>query len=67
MYMREAGHWRHRNLRRTKLYNTWCRMRHRCLGVSKDARYYRDRGITICAEWRDNYDAFRAWAVPAAA
>ena len=63
MYMRDVGSSRQGNLRRPKIYNTWLRMRHRCLGVSKDARYYRDRGITICDEWRDNYDAFRAWAL----
>ena len=63
MYYRDFGHSRRGNLRRCKIYNTWLRMRHRCLGKSKDALYYKDRGITICDEWRDDYDAFRAWAI----
>jgi hypothetical protein len=63
VYRKDVGRSGQPNHIRPKIYNTWLRMRHRCLGESKDARYYRDRGITICDEWRDNYDAFRTWAI----
>ena len=63
MYRKDVGRSGQPNHIRPKIYATWLRMRHRCLGNSKDARYYKDRGITICDEWRDNYDAFRSWAI----
>lgn len=46
------------------LYNIWHSMRLRCLTKGyRDYKYYGGRGVTVCTEWRDSYDAFRAWAV----
>ena len=52
--------------RADRLYRIWLGMRHRCYGTGhkeKCFKYYRDKGITICDEWRHNFDAFHDWAV----
>lgn len=42
-------------------YQSWKAMRNRCLFSNNQAwDNYGGRGITICAQWRDNYDAFYA-------
>jgi len=48
----------------TRLYNIWCGMKTRCYNVN-DVVYprYGGRGITICDEWRADFDAFRDWSV----
>lgn len=46
------------------LYNIWHSMRLRCLTKGyRDYKYYGGRGVTVCDEWKDSYDAFRAWAI----
>lgn len=47
-----------------KLYNTWNRMIHRCYDI-KHHKYYRygARGISVCDEWRNNYDTFYNWSI----
>lgn len=48
---------------KTRLYITWKNMKARC--YSKAATHYETyggRGITVCAEWRDNYLSFKNWA-----
>lgn len=49
---------------RTKLQQAWHDMRRRCYDP-KSSRYsrYGARGITICDEWRDNFEAFKAWSL----
>lgn len=48
----------------SRLHNCWGNMKRRC-SSPEDASYgyYGGRGITVCAEWRDNYVAFRDWAL----
>lgn len=48
-----------------RLYAIWRGMRRRCYGSGNDKffKYYRDKGITICDEWRYNFDAFYNWAM----
>lgn len=48
---------------RTRLYNTWCHMRRRCLDPAADrgGRYFH-RGITVCPEWLHDFSAFAAWS-----
>lgn len=48
-----------------RLYRIWAGMKARCYTTIQPdkARYYRERGITVCDEWRDDYPAFRAWAL----
>lgn len=49
---------------RTKLYSVWIGMRRRCYD-EYDSNYHRygGRGIVVCDEWKDDFAAFRAWAV----
>lgn len=45
------------------LYGVWCAMRNRCYNPSVPYfKRYGGRGITVCDEWRNSYDAFRSWA-----
>lgn len=49
-----------------RLYEIWLAMRKRCYGsYREDFHHYGGRGITVCAEWREDYDAFRKWAIGA--
>ena len=50
--------------KRTKLYSIWVGMRQRCY-YKNDAEYsnYGGRGITVCDEWKDDFSAFRDWAL----
>lgn len=49
---------------RNRIYRIWCGMRQRCsYPKSKFYRYYGGRGIRVCDEWRNNYHAFKVWAV----
>lgn len=46
------------------LYNIWHSMRLRCLTKGyRDYKYYGGRGVTVCDEWKNSYDDFRAWAI----
>lgn len=47
-----------------RLYGVWCNMKNRCYNP-KVNRYenYGGRGISVCDEWRDSYEAFRSWAI----
>lgn len=48
----------------TRLYSIWASMKTRCLNPnSKAYHYYGGRGISICDEWKDNFSAFRDWAL----
>ena len=47
----------------SRLYHIWRGMKQRCL--NKNAQRFKDyggRGITICEEWRDDFQAFYDWA-----
>ena len=47
-----------------RLYNIWCGIKNRCLNPHcDDYQYYGGKGVTICEEWKNNYMAFRAWAI----
>ena len=48
----------------TRLYQIWTDIKTRCFNI-KSAKYkwYGKRGITICEEWKNNYSAFRFWAI----
>ena len=49
---------------KTRLYITWRNMRVRC-SYPKDKRYehYGGRGISVCNEWNNSFEAFRDWAM----
>lgn len=50
--------------KRTRLYGIWSGMKDRCYN-SNNPFYnrYGGRGISICDEWRNNYPAFKVWAL----
>jgi len=49
---------------RTRLYVIWCDMKARCY-YEKDKcfRLYGGRGITVCNVWKNDFMAFRDWAI----
>lgn len=52
------------HLSNTRLYRIWNAMKNRCYLKSHYAySYYGARGITVCAEWKDNFEAFYDWAI----
>lgn len=47
-----------------RLYRIWQRMNYRCYNEhSNRFSTYGGRGITVCDEWRNDYIAFRTWAM----
>jgi hypothetical protein len=50
--------------KRTKLYARWINMKARCNNPNA-TRYenYGGRGITVCQEWQDSFEAFKEWAL----
>lgn len=48
---------------KSRLYRIWQGMKHRCYcNTAEDWELYGARGIGICDEWRDNFEAFAKWA-----
>lgn len=47
---------------KNRLYHTWSEMCRRCKGNVTNGHYYREKGITCCAEW-ENFDVFAQWAI----
>ena len=51
-------------LSQTRLYRIWAGMKQRCYNPNaKSYKTYGARGITICDEWLNSFDAFREWAL----
>lgn len=52
--------------RYSRLYIVWCNMKGRCYNPN-DKRYnsYGARGITVCDEWKNSFNAFKDWAYKA--
>ena len=49
---------------RTRLYGVWKDMKQRCYNPKKPKyTIYGARGIAICDEWRENFQAFYDWAM----
>ena len=50
--------------RHSRLYNTWCNIKQRCYNSNmRDYRLYGGRGIVMCDEWKNDYAAFKEWAL----
>ena len=50
--------------RHTRLYNIHCNMKQRCTNEkSKHFKNYGGRGIKICDEWLNSFQAFYEWAM----
>ena len=51
-------------MKRTKLYRVWCSMKERCNNPhNKGYCRYGNRGIKVCKQWEESFDAFREWAL----
>ena len=48
-------------MRDTRLYYIWCGMKQRC--KDKTRMDYGGKGISICDEWKDDFQAFYDWSV----
>lgn len=52
------------NCHNERLYSIWINIKTRCYNPKCQYRkYYLDKGITICDEWKDNYKAFKEWSL----
>jgi len=50
----------------SRLYYTWRTMIARCHDpLRNEFKWYGKRGIAVCQEWRQSYEAFRSWALAA--
>lgn len=51
-------------LSKTRIYMIWCAMKKRCIN-KKDSGYknYGKRGITVCDEWKNNFEKFYEWSM----
>lgn len=50
---------------RTRLYDIWLTMRKRCSATANKMAYdlYYGRGIRVCDEWENSFQAFKDWAL----
>lgn len=47
-----------------RLYTIWSHIKERCYSRNcKEFRWYGARGISMCDEWREDFSAFRDWAL----
>ena len=61
-----SGHAKHNEShnKKTRLYAVWQSMKERCYNPNSNSRkYYYDKGVKVCDEWRNNYTAFKEWAM----
>ena len=48
----------------TRLYRIWANIKTRCLNPnSTHYQYYGAKGITICDEWKDDFQSFYDWSM----
>jgi len=53
-----------RNKKTERIYKIWANMKKRCYGTYDTAFHrYGARGVTVCAEWKNDYQSFRSWAL----
>lgn len=51
-------------LSKEKLFHVWNAIRHRCYFETDDFYHiYGGRGIRMCDEWKEDYSAFKEWAL----
>ena len=47
----------------TRLFNVWQNIKRRCYTKTNPSyKYYGERGIKVCREWLESFDAFREWS-----
>jgi len=48
----------------TRLYSIWQNIKSRCKGnTPHNKKYYLDKNITICEEWKNSFTNFKIWAL----
>lgn len=48
---------------KTRLYKVWAGIKSRCYNPNCDNyKYYGAKGITMCDDWKDNFESFRKWS-----
>lgn len=48
----------------TRLYSIWKSMKYRCSCANwKPYQWYGAKGITVCDEWNNSYEAFKRWSM----
>lgn len=48
----------------SRLYHIWTGMKQRCNNPqNKDFSRYGEKGIAVCQEWQDSFEAFREWSL----
>ena len=48
----------------TRLYVVWKQMKKRCYNKTDISyRYYGERGITVCEEWKNSFPKFEKWMI----
>lgn len=51
-------------LSKTRLHRIWCNMHSRTTNKNVPCYHcYGGRGISMCVEWKDSFEAFYAWAI----
>lgn len=51
-------------LSNTRIHRIWSNLKQRCYNPKRpDFKYYGERGITVCDEWKDDFRAFYNWAM----
>lgn len=52
------------NKSKTKLYKIWQGMKKRCFNKNEEHyKYYGERGIIVCDEWKNDFMSFYNWAI----
>ena len=55
---------KHGESHKTRTYRIWLNMKNRCSNQrGQDYDNYGGRGITVCDDWANSYEAFRDWAL----
>ena len=62
--LRGISHFRIHSGKGTRLYRIWKAMKTRCTNPNThDWKNYGERGITVCDDWKNDFQAFHDWAM----
>lgn len=53
----------HHGESKTRLYRIWCNLKNRVQPNSAKSKYYYDRGIGLCEEWKNSFESFKDWSI----
>ncbi len=54
----------HTPRKKDRLYVIWSGMKGRCYNAgNSSSKWYLEKGITVCEEWKNNFSAFKEWAL----